>query len=333
MKRILATTAMGLMLTTAAMAETPMGSFNTINTVAESDIFASNFIGMRIYSAQDQYDSFDESSTVAAGAETDWDDLGEVNDIVLDRNGSVKAVVLGVGGFLGIGEKDVAVDMNSIKMVNETDDPGTFFLVVKTDKATLENAPEFERPMNDVSAMGVSGADIEKTMQNGKETAENSYESMKDDVKSGYESAKDKVSKTMDETQEGLNSALNQTGETMKKSYDETRSFFVAPEVEFEGYEVASSDQMTADDLTGARLYSANDEDIGEVDQLVLNKNGSIDKAVLDVGGFLGVNEHRIAVNMDELSVLRSSESGMVRVYINATQEELEAQPEYQPQM
>ena len=36
--------------------------------------------------------------------------LGNINDLVLDDNGDVAAVVLGVGGFLGLGEKQVAVD-------------------------------------------------------------------------------------------------------------------------------------------------------------------------------------------------------------------------------
>ena len=341
MKRILATTAMGLMLTTAAMAETPMGSFKTIDTVAQHDIFASNFIGMRIYSAEQDYDGFGETSTVDAGAEQNWEDLGEVNDIILDREGNVKAVVLGVGGFLGVGEKDVAVDMHSIKMVSETDDPDDFFLVVNTNRETLENAPEFKRPMDETAAaVGINATGMSTTVEQGTEAAKNSYESMKKDVQEGYDAAKKEVSETyetskeklntaMNDSKEGLQNAYDKSKEKMQSAYDEGRSFFVAPDVELDGYEVARDDQLTADSLTGARLYSSQDKDIGEVDKLVLKQDGTIDKAVLDVGGFLGVNEHRIAVNMTELQIMRSAESGMIRVYIDATQKELEAQPEY----
>ncbi|WP_319533243.1 PRC-barrel domain-containing protein [uncultured Cohaesibacter sp.] len=342
MKRILATTALGLMLTTAAMAETPMGSFKTIDTVAQNDIFASNFIGKRIYSAEQDYDGFGETSTVDAGTEQNWEDLGEVNDIILDREGNVKAVVLGVGGFLGVGEKDVAVDMNSIKMVTETEDPDDFFLVVNTNRETLENAQEFERPMVETTAaVGINSSGMSATVEESTEAAKNSYESMKQDVQEGYDSAKQEMSETYEDSKESLNTALNESKEGLKtaydkskekmaSAYDETRDLFVAPDVDLEGYEVALDDQLNADDLTGARLYDSEDKDIGEVDQLVLKQDGTIDKAVLDVGGFLGVNEHRIAVNMDELQIMRSSESGMVRVYIDASQEELEAQPEYQ---
>ncbi len=41
--------------------------------------------------------------------------IGDVNDIVIDRDGRALAVVIGVGGFLGIGEKDVAVAMSELE--------------------------------------------------------------------------------------------------------------------------------------------------------------------------------------------------------------------------
>lgn len=44
--------------------------------------------------------------------------IGDINDVVVDRNGQVMAVVVGVGGFLGIGEKDVAVPFNSLEFAN-----------------------------------------------------------------------------------------------------------------------------------------------------------------------------------------------------------------------
>src|SRR6202171_1265503 len=44
--------------------------------------------------------------------------LGSINDLLMDKNGSIKAVVLGVGGFLGLGEHLVAVPFDKIKFVN-----------------------------------------------------------------------------------------------------------------------------------------------------------------------------------------------------------------------
>jgi hypothetical protein len=44
------------------------------------------------------------------------ENIGTINDIILSSDGSVEAVVIGVGGFLGIGEKDVAVNFDALEM-------------------------------------------------------------------------------------------------------------------------------------------------------------------------------------------------------------------------
>jgi sporulation protein YlmC with PRC-barrel domain len=45
--------------------------------------------------------------------------IGSINDLLTDKNGSIKAVVIGVGGFLGVGEHLVAVPFDQVKFVNE----------------------------------------------------------------------------------------------------------------------------------------------------------------------------------------------------------------------
>jgi sporulation protein YlmC with PRC-barrel domain len=45
--------------------------------------------------------------------------LGSINDLLMDKSGNIKAVVLGVGGFLGVGEHLVAVPLDKIKFVNQ----------------------------------------------------------------------------------------------------------------------------------------------------------------------------------------------------------------------
>ena len=49
----------------------------------------------------------------------DNEKVGDINEIIVDQNGKVDAAVIGVGGFLGIGEKDVAVSFSQLKFVNE----------------------------------------------------------------------------------------------------------------------------------------------------------------------------------------------------------------------
>jgi sporulation protein YlmC with PRC-barrel domain len=48
--------------------------------------------------------------------------IGDVNEVLIDRNGNADAVVIGVGGFLGIGEKDVAVPFSGIQWKYDRND-------------------------------------------------------------------------------------------------------------------------------------------------------------------------------------------------------------------
>src|SRR3982751_1869149 len=48
--------------------------------------------------------------------------IGDINEVLVDRNGKVDAVVIGVGGFLGIGEKDVALPFSQVKFVDQARD-------------------------------------------------------------------------------------------------------------------------------------------------------------------------------------------------------------------
>ena len=66
--------------------------------------------------------------------------IGEVNDILLDADGKIAAVIVGVGGFLGVGEKDVAVPFNALKVTEKDNDR---YLVMNTTKEALESAPGY----------------------------------------------------------------------------------------------------------------------------------------------------------------------------------------------
>jgi sporulation protein YlmC with PRC-barrel domain len=66
--------------------------------------------------------------------------IGDVKDILLDKEGRVSAVIVGVGGMLGVGEKDVAVPFNALKIAEKD---GDRYLVMNTTKEALEKAPGY----------------------------------------------------------------------------------------------------------------------------------------------------------------------------------------------
>jgi sporulation protein YlmC with PRC-barrel domain len=67
--------------------------------------------------------------------------LGDINDVVLTDQGVVDGIIIGVGGFLGIGEKDVAVSFASIEQTTDAD--GNIVLTLNATKEALENAPQY----------------------------------------------------------------------------------------------------------------------------------------------------------------------------------------------
>ncbi|WP_264212509.1 PRC-barrel domain-containing protein [Leisingera thetidis] len=87
--------------------------------------------------------------------------------------------------------------------------------------------------------------------------------------------------------------------------------------------------ELTADALTGARTYDANDEHIGEVSQVIVNTSGGVEAVIIDVGGFLGIGEKPVELSMGDLDVRKLE--GDIRVTTHLTREQMEALPDYQP--
>jgi len=70
--------------------------------------------------------------------------VGEVNDLVLDKDGKIVAVIVGIGGFLGIGEREVALDYSSLNIrydPNAMTKAGATTIKVNATKDSLKNAP------------------------------------------------------------------------------------------------------------------------------------------------------------------------------------------------
>lgn len=155
MKKLIAASALAIALSGPVVAETlktaeaektaqaTTGSDGQYYTTSEkSDFLASKLMGARVYATTVEVDTSKPVDKVT----TDWKDIGEINNIIVGKDGAVKAVVLGVGGFVGIGEKDVAVKMSELKFVKKTGDkPDDYFIVVSGSKESLEKAPTYKR--------------------------------------------------------------------------------------------------------------------------------------------------------------------------------------------
>jgi hypothetical protein len=82
-----------------------------------------------------------------------------------------------------------------------------------------------------------------------------------------------------------------------------------------------------ASDLTGATVYNPQDESIGDVNDVIVSRDGKIDGIVVGVGGFLGVGEKDVAIKMDQIQ-MTDTDTG-VKLVLNMTKDQLAAAPEF----
>ena len=94
---------------------------------------ATAFIGRSVYSSEDP----------------ESDKIGDVNDLIISDDGGITHAVVGVGGFLGIGEKDVAVPFDELQVVEQD---GDIRLIYSATKEQLEAAEQFDRTAYDPRA-------------------------------------------------------------------------------------------------------------------------------------------------------------------------------------
>jgi PRC-barrel domain len=107
---------------------------------ASDDWLASSLIAQTVYNAEN----------VA---------IGDINDLVTDKNGKIVAVLIGSGGFLGLGEKDVAVRFEDLKLARDEND--SIKVVADVTKETLAAAPDYETLSEQAVTVGSTKDDRE----------------------------------------------------------------------------------------------------------------------------------------------------------------------------
>src|ERR1700737_5280670 len=96
------------LLATVAFAQSPTATTDRANMAPaaasdssfQGDWRASKIVGLGVYNENNE-------------------SVGSINDLLTDKNGNIKAVVIGVGGFLGVGEHRVAIPSDRTKFANQ----------------------------------------------------------------------------------------------------------------------------------------------------------------------------------------------------------------------
>jgi len=116
------------------------GDAQFLGAQKSSDFLASNLIGQPVVNVKNEA-------------------IGDINDLVTDDNGKVVAVLVGAGGFLGLGEKDLAVPFEDLKIARDANNDLTIILSV--DQETIASAPDYQRLDEQQTVEGANKTDRE----------------------------------------------------------------------------------------------------------------------------------------------------------------------------
>jgi sporulation protein YlmC with PRC-barrel domain len=122
MKRSLAVLTAGALLAGSAAFAVSAAMADVMTTVPGSSLTVTNWYKQDVY---------DQSNTK----------IGQIMDVLVGQDGQVSALIVGVGGFLGAGEKDVAVSFNTVKATKKDN---KIYLTMNTTKDALKAAPGFK---------------------------------------------------------------------------------------------------------------------------------------------------------------------------------------------
>lgn len=313
-RKLLATTALATLIATGGAYAQTTAPTDTMapaeqaapNVIHADGHLASNLIGQNVYNS----------------ANDDAENIGSVNDLVINDDGDVEAIVVGVGGFLGIGQKNVALEYAAIEWA---DRDGERWLILPTDRETLESLEEF-----DTAAYRPQPADAQ---------IGNTQPATAQEIGATTGAAATTDTAAQDETLNGDTGVEDDmaAAPATDATNDTTAAAPAADDVD--DTETAAIDRstltetavtgMSADDFIGTTVYGANDENVGSIDDVILSSDGNtVEGVIIDVGGFLGIGAKSVAVGMDNLSFL-SDADGDNYLYTQFTKEQLEAQPEY----
>ena len=281
-KKMLATTALVALMSGPAIAASTDAQtnmrFDSVDTIGAKQVrgyLASNLMGHSVY----------------ASTADDADRIGEIDDAVVSEDGSIKAVIIGVGGFLGMGEKDVAVDFTRLSFEKTGDNE--YRLVSALTKEELEKAGAYEAPERSSAMDGKTDKEPMK-----KESTANNVP----------------ATSTV--------AAVDKDATTTATAPENTRESFM------EGRSKLSSEKIEATTLDGAWAYDSNYNRIGEVGDVLMTADGKIDAMVIDVGGFLGLGEKPVAMAFQDVELYRN-ESDEISVIVPYTEEQLDGATAY----
>lgn len=136
--------------------------------------------------------------------------IGDIEDVVLNDWNRVMGVVMGTGGFLGVAEKKVGVQLGALKF--EEVDGKTVVKLPGVTQAMLKAVPKFERKQPKKSL-------LERAMEKARELTDKTAVSTKE----AYEKAKEQAGPAYEKAKEAAGTAYEKTKEAAGQAYEKAK--------------------------------------------------------------------------------------------------------------
>lgn len=334
--KLLATTALLLVITGTASAQSTGSILATGYQMTQDDTLASKLIGSTVYSTLASNNNAPAATTtdnkaastgkaapaaeqaatngkpaVAANSggmaattagDTNAQQIGTVRDLVMEPDGKVAAVVIGVGGFLGMGEKNVAVAYSDLHWAAAQD--GSLRGMLDTTADALKAAPDF----NYADAAGVAAAKAPANPAPAPAGTANA-------APGGAMTAAPAATTTV-------------AAAPADKSTAPAATAAKGADVDVAKLKPSDMQTMKADDIKGADVLDPSGNKIASVNDVVLTKDGKVDAVIVDFGGFLGIGTKQIALGFEGLRFMDDASNKRYLV-VNVTKEQLDAAKAY----
>jgi sporulation protein YlmC with PRC-barrel domain len=225
------------------------------------------------------------------------DKVGNIDSVMVDPNGEVNSVVIDVSGWLE-SEKLVAVEWSDLK-TGEDDK-----IVSSLTKDSAEAAAAYEYKDQNLRGQVLT------------ETGEPYVAA---DADAPADTTADETATTdadadapADTTADGTATA---TADADANATDDSAV-------------INADGSLNASKLIGLDVQSPEDQKVGDIGEVVLDKEGQVEGVVVDVGGFLGIATHPVLLDWKDVTL--ASQDGKDRAVVNLTKEKLEQMPAYE---
>jgi sporulation protein YlmC with PRC-barrel domain len=229
--------------------------------------------------------------------------IGEIKSIYIDKGGKVDSVMVGIGGFLGVGDREVRIAWSDLKITDNGEK-----VMVNMTRDELKAKPEY-RYRNE-SWRGQVFTDTGPWTARPSDTARSVDAPPSDRL---AQTTKPPVDRWADRSPDkpGDRPATDQSNMAATTS---TGDFNAGGE-------------MSGNALIGTAVRNEKREAVGKVEDVYVDNSGAIKTVVVAVGGFLGVGSKNVAVKWSDLKFSRDDKS--IVIMTSWTRESLKAMPDY----